>query len=117
MAWSDAPVHQVINHQRPARRAEQFAQADGSRWCIARVEVHRALDKFVVLDGRTGRKMTAQLGHALALMHQFDLSQAKLFAFGQVFGRFVSQVGLAECALDCLVYHLHPSSQFCYGLQ
>src|SRR5262249_11354343 len=28
-------VHQLIKHQRPPRRAEQFAQPDGSRWCIA----------------------------------------------------------------------------------
>ena len=55
--------------------------------------------------------MAAQLGYALPLALQFDFSQAKLIAFGQVLGRFVGEVRLAECALDCLVYHLRFPSQ------
>src|SRR5262249_22025694 len=51
------PIHQVINHQRPARRGEQLAQPDGSGWCIARIQINRTFDKFVVLQSRTGRKM------------------------------------------------------------
>jgi hypothetical protein len=54
--------------------------------------------------------MATQLGYALPLAHQFDFSQAELFAFGQVLGRFVGQVRLAECALDSLVYHLRSPS-------
>ena len=52
--------------------------------------------------------MATQLGYALPLAHQFDLSQAELFAFGQLPGRIIGQVRLAECALDCLVYHCAP---------
>ena len=29
------PVHQMLNYQRPALSGEQFAQPDGSQWCIA----------------------------------------------------------------------------------
>src|SRR5215831_3775448 len=57
--------------------------------------------------------MATQLGYALSLVHQVDFSQTELFAFGQVLGRFVRQVRLAECAFDCLVYHLQaPINHF-----
>src|SRR5258708_7837413 len=65
---------------------------------------------WVVLQGRTGRKMVTQLGYVLPLAHQFDFSQAELFAFGQVLGRFVGQVRLAECAWipSCTICALPP---------
>src|SRR5947209_3916934 len=60
--------------------------------------------------------MATQLGYALPLQHQFDFSQAELFAFGQVFGRLVGQIRLAECALDRLVYHCAlPDKLFSLG--
>src|SRR5215469_672037 len=68
------PVHQVINHQRPAYRAEQFAQTDGSYWRVARIQVDWTFYEFVVLHGRTRGKMSTPLGYALPLAHQFNFS-------------------------------------------
>ncbi len=99
------PVHEVIDHQRAIGPGEEFAEAHGAHGPITGGEVARALLKLVVLNGRALRQMAAQLGHAFALAHQLDFSEAKLLALGKVLGRFISQIGLPKRSVNHCVYH------------
>jgi hypothetical protein len=51
------------------------------------------------------REMASKLSHAFALAHKLDFSEAKLLALGQIFGRFVGQIGLPIRSVDYCVYH------------
>jgi len=81
--------HEVIDHQRTIRRSEQFAQTNFLDGFVAIVERSWAFKKFVILNCRTLRKLTAQLGNSFTLSHQFNFRLAQLLATGQVFGRLI----------------------------
>ena len=50
-AWSGLlfPEHEMVNHQRPIRAGEKFAEVNGTDRRVALVQVPRALLKDVVL--------------------------------------------------------------------
>jgi len=56
--------------------------------------------------------MAAQLSDAFALAHEFDFGQPQLLALGQIFGRFVGQIGLPIRSINDGMNHedcLRPS--------
>ena len=105
--------HKVIDNERSIGLGEEFAQSDAAHWRITSLEVARTLLKLIVLKRSAVRKMPPHLSHAFTLAHEFDFSEAKLFALGKIFGRFVGQIGLTKCSVDYCVYQdLDSSSSF-----
>jgi hypothetical protein len=92
-AWGrlPLPVHEVVDDQRPPRRAEQLAEAHHAYSDVPVVKSASDLLEHVIVDLRAGRKSAAKLGHPLALPHQFDLSEPQLLPSSKVLGRLIRQ--------------------------
>src|SRR5215475_3851617 len=97
--------HKVIDDQRSIRRAEQFAQSDGSDRRVASVKFRWTLLESIVLNCGALWESAAKLCYALTLAHQLNFRQSEFLSLRQIFVGFVRQIGLSKRTIDHLECH------------
>jgi hypothetical protein len=97
--------HELVEHDRSIRTGKKLAESYGLNGRVSSIEARRYFFEDVIRNGRTLRKLAAQLRHPLALIPQFDFRATQLISFGKIFVRLIPQIRLSKYTVDHFSSH------------